>query len=92
MTKPKEFWISNNNPLDICSDAHVYDNKPVWFDKDVDTHVIEKAAFDKQVDDILTYCKPHIDKMWAASIVGILLDCDFKDAHNALKELGELNG
>ena len=34
----------------------------------------------EQVKEILLYCRPHLDKMWAASIVSMLLDCDFRDA------------
>lgn len=29
---------------------------------------------------ILDYCYGHLDKMWASHIVGILLNCDFRDA------------
>lgn len=37
----------------------------------------------KQIE-ILNYCAPHLDHMWAATIVGIILNCDFKDAKQAL--------
>lgn len=40
---PMEFWICRN-PIDpVCTDAHVYDNKPIWFDDIKDYHVIEKS-------------------------------------------------
>lgn len=29
---------------------------------------------------VIEYCYDHLDKMWAARIVGILLGCDFRDA------------
>lgn len=37
---------------------------------------------------ILDYCQKHMWKgeMWSAVIVGILLDCDFKDAHVQLEK------
>ena len=35
---------------------------------------------------ILIYCEPHMDQMWAASIVGILLECEFRDAKNELEK------
>lgn len=35
--------------------------------------------------EILEYCRPHIKQMWAATIVGIILGCDFKDSESALK-------
>lgn len=34
---------------------------------------------------VLTYCEPHLDKMWAAKIVGILLGCDFRDSKDHLE-------
>lgn len=34
---------------------------------------------------VLDYCEPHLDKMWAAAIVGILLNCDFRNAKEHLK-------
>jgi hypothetical protein len=30
--------------------------------------------------DIVKYCAPHADNMWAAKIISIVLDCDFRDA------------
>jgi hypothetical protein len=29
---------------------------------------------------VIEYCYDHVDKMWAANIIGVLLDCDFRDA------------
>jgi hypothetical protein len=26
----REFYICKGNILDVCTDAHVYDNKPIW--------------------------------------------------------------
>jgi hypothetical protein len=34
---------------------------------------------------VIEYCEPHLDQMWAARIVGILLGCDFGDAKENLK-------
>lgn len=34
---------------------------------------------EKQTE-ILEYCRPHTDQMWAARIVSIILGCDFRDA------------
>jgi hypothetical protein len=48
-----------------------------------------KSEADRKVVRVLEYCKPHINQMWAATIVGILLDCDFMDAHSALNTQGE---
>lgn len=32
----------------------------------------------KEVE-ILEYCYPHCQQMWAATIMGIILGCDFRD-------------
>lgn len=33
----------------------------------------------KEVE-ILEYCYPHVQQMWASTIMGIILGCDFRDA------------
>lgn len=33
----------------------------------------------------LEYCYDHLDKMWAAKVTSILLDCDFRDAKTYAK-------
>jgi hypothetical protein len=38
---------------------------------------------------VLKYCEPHLDQMWAASIVGMLLNCDFRDSQIKLKDFLE---
>lgn len=45
----------------------------------------ELMAAKKAKTEILKYCKPNADYMWAAIIAGILLDLDFKDAAHELK-------
>lgn len=37
----------------------------------------------KKREEVIRYCLPHVEMMWAASIIGILLDCDFRDAKQA---------
>ncbi len=39
----------------------------------------------KQIE-ILNYCVPHMDEMWAATIASIILGCDFRDAKAALQK------
>lgn len=29
---------------------------------------------------VVKYCQPYVNMMWASRIIGILLDCDFRDA------------
>lgn len=43
----------------------------------------------KAINEVLEYCEPHLDDMWAARIVGCLLNCDFRDAKEQLKKLNE---
>ena len=40
----------------------------------------------RKMRQILLYCEPYLDQMWAAVVVGILLDCDFKDAKQIVSE------
>lgn len=42
-----------------------------------------------RIEQVLEYCKPHMKMMWASSVVGILLNCDFKDAETELKKRNE---
>jgi hypothetical protein len=35
--------------------------------------------------EVLEYCYDHLDKMWAAKVTSILLDCDFRDAKGYAK-------
>lgn len=39
----------------------------------------------KQLE-ILEYCNGHTNQMWAANIVGIILECDFRDAREKLRD------
>lgn len=39
----------------------------------------------KQIE-ILNYCAPHMDEMWAAKVSSIILGCDFRDAKAALQK------
>lgn len=34
--------------------------------------------------EILEYCGPHLEQMWAATIIGLILGCDFRDCKQAL--------
>lgn len=38
----------------------------------------------EKLNSILKYCQTHVHEMWAANIVGSILECDFRDAENAL--------
>jgi len=35
---------------------------------------------ENNIDKVLTYCQPHTEMMWSASIISMLLNCDFRDS------------
>ncbi len=41
----------------------------------------------KKLEKIIKYCLPATDRLWSAMILGIILDCDYKDVDEKLKEL-----
>jgi len=48
-------------------------------------NIQKRADFrEAQRQAILEYCQPHLDQMWASTIAGILLECDFRDAKQKL--------
>lgn len=38
------------------------------------------ASLEKGQRSAIEYCLPHCDKMWAATVIAELLDCDFRDS------------
>jgi len=42
------------------------------------TYASAKYKIEK-MEKIFQYCAPHVEQMWAAVIVGIIMDVDFKD-------------
>lgn len=56
-------------------------------DEKIEQGLNEREALLSEIDDnlikkkaVIDYCYDHLEKMWAARIVGILLGCDFRDA------------
>lgn len=45
----------------------------------------------KREFEILEYCEPHLEQMWAATVVSKILGCDFRDTKNVLKLFFETN-
>jgi hypothetical protein len=45
---------------------------------------VGRAEMPKKIEEIVNYCSPHLDEMWAARIVSILIGCDFRDASGEL--------
>ena len=44
------------------------------------------AEYQLKEIEILNYCIPHMDHMWAATVASIILGCDFRDAKAALQK------
>lgn len=47
---------------------------------------LNNAQMEVQIRQVLEYCNGHTTEMWAATIVGILLKCDFREARERLRE------
>jgi hypothetical protein len=43
----------------------------------------EIRSLEEKLKKIVKYCEPHADSMWSASVIGIALDCDFRDSKQA---------
>lgn len=41
---------------------------------------------EEKINEVIRYCYPYVEQFWAANIIGILLDCDFRDAPEDAKE------
>lgn len=46
----------------------------------------------ERIEEVLDYCEPHLDHMWAATVVGILLKCDFREAREAIESYRKFRG
>lgn len=56
--------------------------------KAINATVIDQKlkTLNKKLNDILKVCEGHEDLMWSAKIIGIILDCDFRDAKTELEK------
>ena len=67
-TTPKlaqEFWLCKN-PIDtVCTDMHVYDNKPIWFPEDgIHVREILEPTTSASVEELAeAYAKKEIRRM-----------------------------
>jgi hypothetical protein len=46
----------------------------------------ENEKLQDKLKKIIEYCQPHTEFMWSASILAIVLDCDFRDINSALEK------
>lgn len=44
------------------------------------------GLYESKIREVVEYLKDDTDKMWAARIAGIILDCDFRDASQEVKK------
>ena len=44
------------------------------------------SRYEAAKNDVIRYCYPNSDIFWAAKIIGILLNCDFRDSLEEAKE------
>ena len=51
-----------------------------------DLNQSEDLKYSIKIRKVVEYCYNKLEIMWAASVVGILLDCDFKDSKERAKE------
>jgi chemotaxis regulatin CheY-phosphate phosphatase CheZ len=79
--------------LRIASDndgsGYLYSGSDVSYPEDDYMEVVEKKEYNKleqRIDETLKYCENHTDKMWAAMVISILLNIDFRDAKSAIKK------
>lgn len=71
-----------------------------YYYKDIPTVVATSATLpivknganisEEQIREVVSYCLPNVEYMWAAYIISVLLECDFKDSKQvAAKYLDE---
>lgn len=59
MNKPREFWLAGHNPLDECSDMHVYSSKPIWSDDSIHVQEIPEGSIvlsREEFKDVISKC------------------------------------
>lgn len=64
---------------DNCISRSLHEHRMDSCQKHLQIHIDDEK-------EILKYCQPHMEQMWASVIVGIILECDFRDAGTRLKE------
>lgn len=70
------------------------DRELVYISEPEHTAIVEKLESDNndhliKVKAIIEYCEPHLEQMWAARVIGILLGCDFRDVKDHIESFYE---
>lgn len=70
------------HPASYYSGCDVGFTAGAWY-----VYLIAQDEQKKLLDDVIKYCEPHLEQMWAARIVGIILNCDFRDCRSEIEKL-----
>jgi len=103
MIKPREFWISQSKTWSDETKSYSIEKTSVnriteesaqrlVMEIGVGIRVIEYSAYKElkaKLDQILEYCKPHAEQMWAARVAGIILDCEYRDVQSEIANIEE---
>jgi len=54
--------------------------------------IVKRKKSQDKLAEIIEYASQHTSVMWAATILGIALDCDFRDVDSALEKYRGSNG
>ena len=75
-----EEWIKQYPHLSGGNSFTKYSTNPSEYDSSWMQSTFEAYQKIEKNKEVLEYCRPHTDQMWAAKIVSIILGCDFRDA------------
>ncbi len=89
----KNFCFKCGNEYEISSGGHICPLPTVTttanyveIPEPVCFKCVELKKFQDRIEKVIKYCKPHAQKMWAASIIGMLKDMDFRDTREWMKD------
>lgn len=79
-----ELWVGdedeiNDDTVGVALGRAIMNDEIRYTSKDSCEDYIDRRR------EVLEYCYDHLDKMWAAKVASILLDCDFRDAKTYAK-------
>lgn len=83
--------MKNNKDLDVQTLETKVKERTEMFIELMNDQLSDLDSSNKKKKDILNYCRPHIKQMWAATIVSIILNCEFRDAEAELKFYDKLH-
>lgn len=76
-------WESLIRPCPCCKDR----SERVAPIIRIEIPIVDPGKSDlEKLSEILEYCSGRAEQMWAATIAGIILECDFRDVKQRIKE------